>query len=82
MAYTTYILFSESAGKYYTGHTQDLSNRIQEHNKGETSSIKVGIPWKLVWSHEFETRAEAMALESKIKKRGARRFIEDTTRGA
>ena len=48
-----------------------------EHNSGETTSIKNGIPWVIVWSKEVETRAEAMQLEKKIKSRGARRFIED-----
>jgi putative endonuclease len=50
MTYRIYILFSESARKFYTGHTQDIVNRIREHITGETSSIKAGIPWKLVWS--------------------------------
>ena len=82
MSFVVYILYSETTSKYYTGSTQDLANRLQEHNGGETSSIKNGIPWKVVWHAEFETRAEAMALETKIKKRGAKRFLEDLSRGA
>jgi putative endonuclease len=35
------------------------------------------IPWKLVWSKEVATRTEAMALEKKIKSRGAARFLKD-----
>ena len=62
--------------------TQDLINRVAEHNQSETSSIKNGIPWKIVWSKEFGTRADAMALELKIKKRGAKRFLDDLSRGA
>lgn len=82
MSFITYIIFSESSAKYYTGQTHDLVNRLAEHNQGETSSIKKGIPWKLVWSKEFETRAEALAMEIQIKKRGAKRFLEDLSRGA
>ncbi len=48
-----------------------------EHNSGETTSIKNGIPWVIVWRKEVETRREAMQLEKKIKSRGAKRFIED-----
>jgi len=75
--FTVYILYSSSTQKYYTGQTQNLENRMVEHNSGETTSIKNGIPWVIVWSKEVETRAEAMQLEKKIKSRGARRFIED-----
>jgi len=82
MSFLVYILYVETTSKYYTGSTHDLANRLQEHNCGETSSIKNGIPWKVVWHGGFETRAEAMALEIKIKKRGAKRFLEDLSRGA
>ncbi len=75
--FTVYILYSSSILKYYTGQTQDLENRMLEHNSGETTSIKNGIPWVIVWRKEVETRREAMQLEKKIKSRGAKRFIED-----
>jgi putative endonuclease len=77
MKFTVYILFSSSLQKFYTGQTQDFENRIQEHNSGKTPSIKNGIPWKLVWSLVVGNRSEAMKLESKIKSRGAKRFLED-----
>jgi putative endonuclease len=82
MSFFVYILFSDSTSKFYTGSTQNLENRIVEHNQGETKSIKHGLPWEVVWSKQVSSRSEAMALESKIKKRGAKRFIEDQSRGA
>ncbi|HOZ51602.1 MAG TPA: GIY-YIG nuclease family protein [Chitinophagaceae bacterium] len=74
--FIVYILFSESTQKCYTGQTQNLENRLLEHNSGETPSIKHGIPWKLVWFAQVESRKEAMILEKKIKNKGAMRFIE------
>ena len=82
MEFTVYILFSESTSTFYTGSTQNLENRIVEHNQGETKSIKHGIPWEVIWQKQLPTRAEAMQLETKIKKRGAKRFLEDLSRGA
>jgi predicted GIY-YIG superfamily endonuclease len=32
MPFHTYILCSASSGKYYVGHTENLSQRILEHN--------------------------------------------------
>ena len=75
--FTVYILFSKKSQKFYTGQTNDLTNRIAEHNGGETKSIKSGIPWEIVWQFQTDSRVEAMALESKIKKRGAKRFLQD-----
>jgi putative endonuclease len=69
--YTVYILFSSSINKYYIGQTQNLENRIQEHNSGETKSIANGIPWKIVFTAEVQTRIEVVHFEkhaSLIKK--------------
>jgi putative endonuclease len=75
--YTVYILYSAACDKFYTGHTQDIANRLMKHNLGETKSIKICKPWRLVWQTEVETRGEAMKIENKIKKRGAKRFLQD-----
>ncbi len=74
--YTTYILVSVTRGKYYTGHTKGLEKRLHEHNSGQTKSIRYGIPWQVIWTEEFPTRAEAMKKEIQIKNRGIARFLE------
>ncbi len=74
--YFTYILYSNSSLKYYCGSTQNLFNRLQEHNTGETKSIKHGIPWNLIGFIEFNTRTEAMKLEKQIKNRGINRWLQ------
>ena len=75
--FAVYILFSESCRKYYTGHTQDIVNRLVEHNHGETKSIRLCVPWTIRWSKVVETRSEAMKIEGVIKKRGASRYLLD-----
>jgi len=78
MAYT-YILFSKSAKRYYTGSCEDLQKRISRHNNSGVRSTKHGVPWALVWHQESPSRSEATQLEFKIKKRGAKRFLEDVS---
>jgi putative endonuclease len=73
--YTVYILYSESTQKHYVGQTQDLKNRLIEHNSGETRSIRNGIPWKIVFTADVATRVDAVRLEKKIKSVGAKRFL-------
>ena len=72
-----YILYSETLEKHYVGHTQDLNERIRRHNSGYEKYTQTGSPWNLIWSQMCESRAEAMTLEKKIKKRGAKRFLID-----
>jgi putative endonuclease len=75
--YYVYILFSQSTSKFYVGQTQDLTNRLIEHNSGESKSTSGGRPWTLIWSTQLPSRCEAMKLEKKIKSRGASRFLSD-----
>ena len=75
--FIVYILFSKSSLKYYTGQTNKLEDRLFRHNSGLSLSIKSDKPWDLVFKTEFDTRSEAMLLELKIKKRGAKRYLED-----
>jgi putative endonuclease len=73
----TYILYSSRINKFYTGQTDDLERRLEEHNRGKTPFMANGIPWKLVYSKTLSSREDAMILEKFIKKRGAARFLKD-----
>ena len=77
MSFYTYIIFSKLRNRYYIGSTKDIENRIMEHNSGENPSTKNGRPWKLITVFEFQTHREALILENKIKKRGAKRYLKD-----
>ena len=75
--YYIYILYSSLKERYYVGQTDNLDNRLERHNQGKVKSTKYGVPWKLVHKIKVETRSEAVLLERKIKKRGAKRFIDN-----
>ena len=77
MVYHAYILYSDKLGKFYTGHTRDLLKRCVEHNEGKSIFTRTGIPWRLVFSQKMDSKSEASLLELKIKKRGAKRFLND-----
>jgi putative endonuclease len=72
-----YILQSEKTKRYYVGSTDNLGNRLKEHNSEETVSIRRGIPWKIVHTEQFRTRSEAIRKEKQIKARGAQRYLND-----
>ena len=65
--YYVYILRSKSSGRFYTGHTTHLQQRLEQHNHGITPSTKNRGPWELVHQEEFVTRSEAMRREKFLK---------------
>ncbi|WP_298547611.1 GIY-YIG nuclease family protein [uncultured Aquimarina sp.] len=72
-----YILYSDKSSRYYVGQTADIDKRLKRHNSGIVPSTKSGTPWKLVLQLKTSSRSEAMILEKKIKKRGAKRFLDN-----
>ena len=85
MTYYVYILQSESTGRYYCGQTKNLQQRLSHHNNPEyrsdaTTRRFIG-PWILVWSEQQDERSSAMTRERQIKKRGIKRFLEDSSVG-
>jgi len=76
MVYTVYILYSESLDRYYTGHTQDLNDRLTRHNDGRSKATKAGVPWNLVYTESFTTRSQAIHREQAIKRQKSRQYIE------
>ncbi len=81
MVYVVYILFSIEKGRYYVGQTDNFESRLDRHNQGKVKSTKYGLPWKLIKLIEVKTRSEALILEKKIKKRGAKRYLIDNQFG-
>jgi putative endonuclease len=71
------ILFSEKSSRYYVGQTADIDKRLKRHNQGLVRSTKGGIPWKIVLQIDVLNRSEAVVLERKIKKRGAKRYLDN-----
>ena len=54
---------------YYTGHTNNLENRIKQHNKGEGAKYLRGrLPVQLVYRKEYKHFKEAFLEELRIKK--------------
>jgi len=55
-------------GSYYTGHTDNLERRLDEHASGVCGGYTaVRRPLECVWSQACTTREEALAAELQIK---------------
>ena len=62
-----YVLKSEKSGHYYTGYTEDLKKRLNQHNSGKTKSLKAQLPVRVVCFEEFPNKQEAYRRERQIK---------------
>ena len=72
-----YILYSEELDIYYVGSTGNLDDRLIRHNSGRSKFTKPGIPWKVVFQKEYETKIEANRAELYIKSQKSRSYIEN-----
>ena len=67
--YTVHILEC-SDGSCYTGHTQDLDDRLQAHNNGEAAKCTYSRrPVALAYSETTKTESDAIRRERQIKRR-------------
>jgi len=72
----TYILQSTKSGRYYVGHTENITARLERHNTGKVTATKNKGPWVVMSYETFETKAEANKRELYIKSMKSRVFIE------
>jgi predicted GIY-YIG superfamily endonuclease len=67
MSFWVYILRCAD-NSYYTGHTDNLEQRIGEHQNGLCGGYTAGrLPVELVFSQACSTREEALSAEQQIK---------------
>jgi len=74
--YFAYVLESEKDGSFYTGFTQDLGRRLQQHNNGKVKSTRYKRPLRLVYNEAYPSATEARKREHYIKSQKSRKFIE------
>ncbi len=74
-----YILFSASHSKYYVGHTDDISRRLNEHNNVIKNSYTAKFrPWVLMAGFEIgPDRGLARKVENHIKKQKSEQYLID-----
>lgn len=73
MSYFVYILLNNLKTKTYVGYTNNLENRIKEHNSGESSYTRRFKPWKVVYTESFSTEQEALKKEKYYKSAAGRK---------
>ena len=76
MSYTVYIIYSSTLDKYYTGYTENVLLRLEQHNSAISTFTAKASDWQLKYSEVFPTRETAMKREKEIKNKKSRKYIE------
>jgi len=73
----TYVLMSKNDGKFYTGFTEDLKNRLNEHNTGKVDSTRFRRPFELIYFEGCRNRNDALHREKYLKTTYGKRYISN-----
>ena len=74
--YYTYVLYSKKDGNFYTGFTQDLKLRFEQHVKGHVESTKERRPLELVYYEACLKRSDATHREKYLKTYHGKAYIK------
>ena len=61
-------LLEDNKNEYYIGQTENLQERLKEHNSGRVKSTRHRIPLQLIGCEIYKTRNEARWREYNLKK--------------
>lgn len=76
----TYVLRSKRDGKFYTGYTSDLKNRIEKHNRGQIESTKMRGPFELIYFEACKDEKDTIRREKYLKTSWGKRYIKSRLR--
>jgi len=74
--YYTYILKSIDYNKFYIGSTENLKNRLNDHNNGKSKFTKPYLPWKVIYYEAHINRTLARKAELFYKTGQGRRQLK------
>jgi len=67
MFFYTYVLLSQKDGKFYTGFSEDLKGRFEQHSTGRVLSTKERRPLKLIYYEACLEKRDALHREQYLK---------------
>ena len=75
--YYVYILFSKKLNRFYVGTTDNVDERLKEHNDAayEKAFTIKGIPWQLFLIIDCSSSKQAYSIEEHIKKMKSKVYI-------
>jgi len=73
--YYVYVLQSLKDKRFYTGFTDNLDRRIEEHNNKQEPSTKSRVPFRLVYFEGCLSKKDAIAREKQLKTGKGKKYL-------
>ncbi len=70
MFYLYLLRSKEKKSEFYIGYTNNLRERLEQHNSGKSFHTKKYMPWELVYYEAYLSEGLARRRESKLKHHG------------
>jgi len=77
----TYILMNQKDREFYTGVTDNLNRRLEQHNAGLVLSTKYRLPLKLIYFEACLNKDDAYRRERYLKTGMGKRFLKNRLKG-
>jgi putative endonuclease len=74
--YYVYVLYSHKDGKNYTGFTNNLELRFEQHQKGQVTSTKRRRPLELIYFEACIMEKDALKREKYLKTFYGKMFLK------
>ena len=75
--YYVYVLLSEKDGNFYTGSTNNLKRRLQEHKSGNVESTMHRKPLELIYYEACLNESDAKQREKYLKSGMGKKYLRN-----
>lgn len=72
--FSVYIIESEN-GQWYYGSSENLEQRISDHNSNRANFTRFKGPWVLIFRKDFQDRTEGLKFEKELKRLKNKKYI-------
>ena len=72
-----YVLQSNRDNNFYTGYTENLKNRLDQHQRGKVESTKNRRPLKLTYWEGCLNQKDALQREKYLKTAWGKRYLKN-----
>ncbi len=75
--FTVYFLESlPYPDRHYIGYSEDLKNRLSEHNAGRVTATKKFRPWKVIYAELYPNKLDALGREKFLKSGSGWKYLK------
>ena len=76
MNYSSYVIYSRESGLFYYGYFEDLEKVLEMHNSGMIEMTRGRGPWVLLYSENFDNKAQALRQSRFYRTVKGQRFLK------